>query len=191
MKNFCDRVLALLNETEIDQIFGQFIDDLGELPKCTYINELGAHCITDRLDEFIHREPPSVASYFFVRHGFSLNSIFRIFHTANFHVKPVNLEDWKTVPYMNDLPFGLAHTDNRQGVRSKLGQPLQSIRVGNEHISEPYDVEHSYPMQIVCWYTMPNEDLSELRVAPRKLRMPWPEDIAEQWTHTPPFEPNI
>jgi len=149
MNNLCDRVLALLNQSEEDPAFQSFIADLGDSPQLTQIEE-----------------GSEISHHMFTELGLSLFSIDKIVLIASFHVIPDNNENGKTHPYTQDLPFGVSVNDDRTVVRAKLGQPLQSNHIGDADISESYELDGWQP---VFWYSLPKEAISEVRVMPRKL----------------------
>jgi hypothetical protein len=168
MKNLSDRVLELLNQSEDDPTFQTFIEDLGDSPKLTQTEE-----------------GSGIAHHIFSEIGVSLFSIEKIILIASFHVIPDTIENVKTHPYSDELPFGVRVKDDRKIVQGKLGQPLLSNQIGDTDISESYELEGWQP---VFWYSLPDELLAEVRVMPRRVIQEPALEIARTDTHAAPFE---
>lgn len=145
--NWANRILELLNRTEEDLVFIKLLADL---------SLMNSPVIRDK----------SLEQFTFSELGVSVYALQGEFYSAHFHIAPVGLTAGSsTLPYVNDLPFGLAIRQTRQTIHTILGPPHQINRVAgpnqDQFKSESYRLES---WEVTLWYSFPDENLHQLIV---------------------------
>lgn len=144
---WADRFLALLNKTDGDPLFVKLLSDLA-LMESPVVRDEPVECFT------------------FTELGVSLYAFNGTFYSVHFHIAPAALADGKaTLPYVNDLPFGLNLPQSMKTVRSIMGEPHQVNKVVGSYKellrSESYELDGR---DVTAWYSVPDEKLSTLIV---------------------------
>ncbi len=147
LSNWANRILELLNRREEDLVFISLLADLKLMNSPVIRNKSLEQCTFSEL-------------------GVSIYAFHARFYSAHFHIAPVGLTDGSaTLPYVNDLPFGLSIRQTRQTIHTILGPPPQINRVAgptqDQFRSESYRLEGR---EVILWYSLPDEKLRELRV---------------------------
>lgn len=154
VKAWDKRVLELLNRSESDPVFCQFLDDLRSLNSPVV---------------FQPEQPDS--QYQFPEMGVSLCTIDKMIWSATFFFNS----------YVNDMPFNLPQKAGRDDVHKILGPPSQvndkvPLPFTDRYESECYELED---FSIICWYLSASDKLCEMIV----YRQESPESLKDKPPH--------
>jgi hypothetical protein len=150
MKFIADRILELLHHSDTEPIFVNFCEELKLLESPIHKVKVG--------------KEGSIVQYVLPELGVSIYSLDTRIFSAHFYIEPTSTEGITTLPYCNELPFGLRTDYKINDVHDSLGPPHEvtnpsGLWTQSYHNSESYSLED---WDLTFWYSKPDKKLATL-----------------------------